>query len=104
MTLIADAYVVNFDGIYVLGTFRYRSIYTHWLRSHVRSGICCAVRIDRALHCVSGCREDKFGGLITNLEVLGVLLGRGADPNVPADPPRTRDPAICEVQVGGFPM
>jgi hypothetical protein len=44
-------------------------------------------------------RVEKHGGLITNREVMDVLEGRGANREVPADPPRTRDPAVCEVQV-----
>eukprot|EP00242_Pyramimonas_sp_CCMP2087_P005504 CAMPEP_0198209958 /NCGR_PEP_ID=MMETSP1445-20131203/17835_1 /TAXON_ID=36898 /ORGANISM="Pyramimonas sp., Strain CCMP2087" /LENGTH=140 /DNA_ID=CAMNT_0043883875 /DNA_START=446 /DNA_END=865 /DNA_ORIENTATION=+ len=42
---------------------------------------------------------SKFAGLVTNFEVRAVLLGRGADPQVPPDPPRTREAANCEVKV-----
>jgi len=49
--------------------------------------------------CVCARRVEKHGGLITNREVMDVLQGRGANPEVAADPPRARDPAVCEVQV-----
>jgi hypothetical protein len=42
---------------------------------------------------------EKHGGLITNREVMDVLQGRGANPEVAANPARSRDPAPCEVQV-----
>mmetsp|Transcript_39617 Transcript_39617/g.55019 ORF Transcript_39617/g.55019 Transcript_39617/m.55019 type:complete len:136 (+) Transcript_39617:88-495(+) len=42
---------------------------------------------------------EQQAGLLTNAEVYAVLEQRGANPNVPPCPPRTRDPAPCEVAV-----